>query len=1257
MDAPPTQPKDDSSTGDGRQAELDRLAEEFVRRERSGEKPSITEYVRSHPELAEGIEEIFPLLTAMEDARPARAVESGAQPGSELGDYKLLREIGRGGMGVVYEAEQKTLGRRVALKILPTRATLDPRFLERFRLEAQAAARLQHPHIVPVIGYGLDDGVHYFTMQYIDGRGLDEVIVEARERARGTAVDDAGADTSRLGPTWYRDAARIGLEAAEALAHAHAHGVLHRDVKPGNLMLDADGKTWVTDFGLCKEEGEGDLTQPGDLLGTFRYMAPERFHGESDVRGDIYGVGITLYELLARRPAYDDEDRATLAARILKERPRRLREHDPRVPEDLERIVHKAMAHDPALRYATAEALAADLRAFLEGRPISARTPSLGYVLRVAIKRHKPLAVTLTAAVLVLLASSIYYVQSLREKEAHARFRQYVADITAAESALRTGDTISAERILAQTPSEFRNWEWRHMRSRVDDSLRRYPDTARLLEHVVYAPDGRHFAVIADSEVWVLDTETGEIASKLAADRANRLAWNPDGSRLATTGWNVAEVWSWPEGERLWQAPIRGLGRGVAWSPTGDRVMTGTTAGSVLVLDAVDGREQQRFAVPSRVDTLAAHGTQSLVAVGSWDGSVTLFDLASETMRWSRRASAQTVHYVAFFAGDLVGAATKEHGVRLWTVDKGTEEPGLPHGNDVQVLVPSWDGARALTYDGYVLRLWDVASRERLLRIGSLGRSLKSVSFHPSGRRAVATTKAGTLTDWHLGDGRDPRILRGHMDDVLRIAIAPDGRRIATGGVGGVVRLWDAETSAPTRVYIRNHDWIYGLAYTADGTLLASSDMSGFAVVHDVRTDEVVHRIQLEARGRTHVALPPDGRRLLLAGAEGHVSAWDLETGARLHAASDSTRQIDAIVVSPDGRYLVTGDDAGVLRLRDPTTLKTLRMWTAHEGGVRGLVFHPSKPLFASVSVDHTLKLWDPRTGAEVGRPSERKAGLSANEDALESVAFSPDGTRIVTGGRNGLLRVWGTESHQLLATLQDGGGWIQGLAFSPDGARVVSGHGDGRARIWETTPLRERVTAIERGLPAREEALRIVDALEREEPDEEERLRRLVARAELEPAVREAALRLVHQRRGTRGALLARLWSDLSAPDTDPERLRIARGVADSLSRAAGHLARQDRQLDVLSGMAAQRNGDAAIAVRWLGRARRWNADRDPALHGSALAFTVMAEASLGNLEDARNRLQELDALLASDAAARTPRNVAFRAEAQAALQAAEAK
>ncbi len=279
------------------------------------------------------------------------------------GDFRIVREIGRGGMGVVWEAYQGSLNRHVALKLLPEHGNLS-----RFRREAQAAGRLHHTNIVPVFGVGEHQGRHFYVMQYIVGRGLDTAFKE-----RTAAPSEAGRLSRRSDA---REVARIGAQVADALAYAHGQGVIHRDIKPSNLVLDDQGAVWVTDFGVAKVADEQNLTGTGDFLGTLRYMPPEAFEGKHDARGDIYSLGLTLYELIAGRPAYDETDRVGLIRQIMTVDPPRLRELDREVPRDLETVIQHAIERDPGHRYQTATYLAEDLKRFIEDRPIRARQAS-----------------------------------------------------------------------------------------------------------------------------------------------------------------------------------------------------------------------------------------------------------------------------------------------------------------------------------------------------------------------------------------------------------------------------------------------------------------------------------------------------------------------------------------------------------------------------------------------------------------------------------------------------------------------------------------------------------------------------------------------------------------------------------------------------------------------------------------------------------------------------------------------------------------
>src|SRR6516225_1868729 len=452
-----------SSSSDER-GPVELLADEFLARCKRGEKPTIKEYCDRNPELAGEIRDVFEAVLMVEDLKPGSDDVSGSLGEStrvdgkrleQVGDYRILCEIGRGGMGVVYEAEQQALGRRVALKVLPRTSAGDGSAQVRFQREAKAAARMHHTNIVPVFDVGQDGEHLYYAMQLIHGQGLDLVIDDlkrlraqsgatpagpdrAAERSiaaslaagkferenlaseeeaesQATAAYEGSASSSAVLPgqselstaasnrrAYFRSVAQIGVQTASALSYAHSRGIIHRDIKPGNVILDTPGNVWVRDFGLAKT-GDGGMTHTGDILGTVRYMSPERFRGQCDVRADVYALGMTLYEMLTLGAAYSSGDRLTLIEMIRQTEAASPRSLDARIPRDLETIVMKAIDKDAKRRYQSADEMGEDLQRFVNDEPIKARR--IGSLERLGRWcRRNPAVAGLLAAVLLLMA-------------------------------------------------------------------------------------------------------------------------------------------------------------------------------------------------------------------------------------------------------------------------------------------------------------------------------------------------------------------------------------------------------------------------------------------------------------------------------------------------------------------------------------------------------------------------------------------------------------------------------------------------------------------------------------------------------------------------------------------------------------------------------------------------------------------------------------------------------------------------------------
>lgn len=496
---------DSPTPSDNSDADVEAIAEDFLQRRRAGQNPSLEDYVAEHPDVADDLREIIPALLAMESLKHDweetlhESDRSAGVPVEQLGDYRLLTEIGRGGMGIVYEALQESLGRRVALKLLPKHMLSSPDHVRRLHREAKTAAVLHHSNIVPVFGVGEEQGYHYIIMQLIDGASVERIIRLLREEdaddlaaaltepggfgplslafgrlaervqeasateADGTVLsgllpqsaqartlpeiarfaESTGSDVAlesekdrskkapqNLPPSYWRVIAHLGIQIADAIEYAHSQGTLHRDIKPGNIMLDHLGAVWITDFGLAHASDGSDATNSQHLAGTICYMAPEQFNGQCDVRSDVYSLGLTLYEFATLTPAVSAGSRAEMIRQVTQGRPAPPRSHMPKMPRDLETIILKSIAAEPGHRYQSAEEIAADLRRFLEDRPLRARRVSVIEKAWRWCRRNPLTAASSTIAVSVLILASLISMMAYSRESAQRRKTEAMLQIS-----------------------------------------------------------------------------------------------------------------------------------------------------------------------------------------------------------------------------------------------------------------------------------------------------------------------------------------------------------------------------------------------------------------------------------------------------------------------------------------------------------------------------------------------------------------------------------------------------------------------------------------------------------------------------------------------------------------------------------------------------------------------------------------------------------------------------------------------------------
>jgi eukaryotic-like serine/threonine-protein kinase len=1003
---------------------FERLAEEFAERLRRGERPAITDYIALYPEHADDIRELFPEIAVVEQCKPSVAEsrtsfptaippKRGSHP-EQLGDYRILRYLGAGGMGVVYEAVRESLRSNVALKVMHPQFREHEKYLQRFRTEARSAARLHHTNIVSVFDYGVHDGVCYYAMQYIAGHSLDRILADVRQLRREKDVarngeaaskaampDESHRSGRRTTPTlpvevtmgtssralslglltgewsdapatpgsddpealrwlattaaahearevsppddfaennvprtalrrlaaelactedestpepvppacpgdatgceqatfsasgssltghdegrYYREIARLGAQIADALAHAHKRGVLHRDIKPSNLILDGLGNIWITDFGLAKFEDGDDLSHSQDLVGTLRFMAPERFHGVSDPRCDLYALGATLYEMVTLRPCFSGQSHAQLIRRIEHEPPVPPREIERGIPADLETIMLKALAKAPSDRFENAEEMGAELRRYVENRPIRSRPiPAYHRIWRWCVRNPGQATAGLTAAaatialaVVSTIAASTYshQVQALKVEQQQTRNAERKARLELGNSLLTEGAALQRSGLVGQ---RF-------------DSLDRLRRAAQILGA---DPEARHrLPEIRNLVIGAL----GLVDLRVRLERS------------------IGDVKS-----VCFDAPL-------------ERYASCETSGVFVVRRLDDGHELFRLSVPTKSN----------------------------------------------YSSSCSGSRFSPDGSLLVTLNR-----------------------RRSAAVGFLTRIWDLGHRELLAELEGNG----LCAFDHDGRHLAFDAPEGGIAVW---DRNERRVLRRLPLDFVpfQVAFDPEGRRIAVTNQNRAaprIVIIEAETGrvlADWRSQVGNRS----PTWSADGQLLAVAGVGGEdprVYVWNVRRKELQSVLEGHSGMVDHVAFAHSGYRVATHAVDGTSRLWDGASGEPLAVAPGTA----FCSFAPDDRRLAFTTSGGIgvwdvsvaperLTLHASMIGNRAEQWL--DRGVRAAQFNPDAQLLATAA-DDGVRLWDGDAGRELAH---------LNAGGCTSALFDADGRGIITSGRWGVYR------------------------------------------------------------------------------------------------------------------------------------------------------------------------------------------------------------------------------------------------------------
>jgi WD40 repeat protein len=910
-----------------------------------------------------------------EDPGDAPADSPALSTPARLGDFELVRRLGEGAMGVVFEARQVSLNRPVAVKMIRAGLFAGEADLRRFRIEAEAVAHLDHPGIVPIYGVGRDEDCHYFGMKLIRGGSL------AR---RLTAY-----------PADPRAAARLVAEVAGAVQHAHDRGILHRDLKPSNILLDEEGRPLVTDFGLAKRSGDDSgLTLSGAIVGTPSYMAPEQASGEKvafTAQTDVYGLGAVLYALLTGRPPFVADTMIETIEQVRGRTPAPPSRINPRVGRDLETICLRCLEKDPRRRYASADALADDLRRWLDGQPITARP--VGAAARAWMwSRRNPIVAGLLAALILFAAGTTWQWWRAEGLLHQARHQASSQAIDHALSICAQGDVgrgmLRLAEALETAPSDASDLK-RAARANLVAWSRHQAQLTNLLRHsdrvhfVDFSPDGRTALTASpDGTARLWDGLTGEPrgAPLRHGGSVMQAAFSSDSRYLITASLDgTARLWD-VDGGRPWGTPLRHRApvRTVAFSPDGRTVLTGGNDGVAQVWEVAS---QQPLGKP-----LLNRG-------------------------WVQQVGFRPDGKVAITAGQ------GDNAVRLWDLRTGRVigkpipyYPGHRQNRAAQFFTCSPDGERILTTG------WWRSGQEACAQVwdASNGRPLGRPLCHDGGMRAVC---------W-----------------------SPDGHVAMTGSDDRTARLWDPRTGQPLCDSLRHQGQLLAVALNAAGTLALTGSEDRTARVWKVPGGEPVgdplhHPAQVIA-----VAFRPDGRAVLTGCDDGVARLWTLapEEPDGTPVPGGELKALPHLAKSPDGRTILMGHPDGTAQVRDAATMLPLGPPIRHEYAILSVAVSPDGTRLLTGCVDGTVHVWSAGTRQLIGRPLQHRG-------PVPSVAFSPDGRTVLTGSADRTARLWDAATGKPIGMPLTHNAAVVAVAFGTDNT-VLTKTKDGTVRRWERT-------------------------------------------------------------------------------------------------------------------------------------------------------------------------------------------------------------